>query len=266
MIDIHTHTCFSHDGKENPADMILEAEKMGLRYLAFTDHLDLDYLVNPRYWLVSQLKVNKQFRELDRLCGAYSGAMVVAKGIEVGYSPEVVKKYRKIIESHRYDVVINSVHTIGNVDLYFKQFYSANTREQAFSKYLKAILDSVYADYSYDVIGHMGYMLRYSPYNPKEYGYLEFKPLIDDILTGIIERGKTLEVNTKTKDGNVFMPSADILRRYRELGGTRITLGSDAHKKEEIARKYSEASAILTELGFTALTVYRNREAMELPL
>jgi histidinol-phosphatase (PHP family) len=266
MLDIHTHTKFSHDGSEEPLDMAKAAEEMGLRYLAFTDHLDLDYNANLKYILVSRLNVPKQYKELTKLCSEYSGNLILATGIEVGYSHEVVNKYRKIIEAHSYDVVINSIHTINNVDLYFKQFYTANTRKEAFEKYLNAVLASVYADYPYDVIGHMGYILRYSPYSPKKYSYEEFPKLFDDILFGIIERGKTLEVNTKTKDEDIFMPSVDILKRYRELGGTLITLGSDAHKKQEIAGKFDEAAKVLKELGYKTLTAYKKREIIEFPL
>ncbi len=266
MLDIHTHTKFSHDGSEEPLDMVKTAEAMGLKYLAFTDHLDLDYTGNLKYILVSRLNVPKQYAALKKLCAEYSGDVVLAAGIEVGYSPEVVGKYRKVIESHDYDVIINSIHTIDNADVYFKQFYNSKTRKEAFEKYLNAVLASVYADYSYDVIGHLGYMLRYSPYTPKKYTYDEFPKLFDDILSGIIERGKTLEVNTKTKDEDIFMPSVDILKRYRELGGDSITFGSDAHKKEEIAGRFGATMPILRDLGFKTLTAYKNREIIEFPL
>lgn len=266
MLDIHTHTQFSHDGREKPIDMIAEAENKGLSYLAFTDHLDLDYLANPKYFIVSQLNVKKQYRVLSKVCDEYSGDLILAKGIEVGYSAEAVEKYRKIIERYDYDVVINSIHTINNTDLYFKQFYNENTRKEAFTKYLNAILESVYADYSYDIIGHIGYIIRYSPYDPKAYSYDEFSGLFDDILSGIIERGKTLEINTKTKDDSVFIPDIDIIKRYKELGGKQITIGSDAHRKSEIGQKYTAAAAVLKELGFNTLTAYKNRKIIEFPI
>lgn len=266
MLDIHTHTKFSHDGKENPSEMVAEAERMGLRYLAFTDHLDLDYLANFRYILVSQLNVKKQYTELTSLIDNYKGDLILAKGIEVGYSKEVEAKYKKIIDEHDYDVVINSVHTINNLDLYFKKYFLTRSREEAFAEYLQAIRDSVYADYSYDIIGHMGYILRYSPYTPKDYCYEEYAELIDEILIGIIERGKSLEVNSKTKNEEAFIPAVDVLKRYKELGGKLISFGSDAHRKHEIAGKYQQSATILKEIGFDTWAVYKGRKLIEMPL
>ncbi len=214
MLDSHVHSKYSHDGTDKPRDIVAEAEKMGLRYLAFTDHLDLDYLANLRYFLVPQLNVKKQYKELTAFIDSYKGDIILAKGIEVGYSKEVEKRYKKIIEQHDYDVVINSVHTINNIDLYFKKYLTTRTRERAFEEYLTAIRDSVYADYSYDIIGHMGYIMRYAPYTPPSYRYTEFPQLIDEILRGIIERGKSLEVNSKTKTADTFLPFLDVLNRY----------------------------------------------------
>ena len=46
-------------------------------------------------------------------------------------------------------------------------------------------------------------------------------------------------------------PSRDILRLYKELGGTVITIGSDSHKEEHLGAYIEEAKEELRQLGYT---------------
>ncbi len=46
------------------------------------------------------------------------------------------------------------------------------------------------------------------------------------------------------------MPSDDILKLYKQCGGEIITLGSDAHKPEDIAFQFSESLQLLQSIGF----------------
>ena len=61
-------------------------------------------------------------------------------------------------------------------------------------------------------------------------------------------------------------PKADILRRYRELGGEIITIGSDGHKPEHIAYDFSAAEDFLESLGFRYYTIFQNKKPEFLPL
>ena len=52
-----------------------------------------------------------------------------------------------------------------------------------------------------------------------------------------------------------------ILKRYRELGGERITIGSDAHRPEEMGFEFAKAREVLLGCGYEYYCVYRGREA-----
>ena len=92
--------------------------------------------------------------------------------------------------------------------------------------------------------------------------------MITPILQELIRRNKCLEVNTAGLKYGLGHPNPeeDVLRRYRELGGRRITIGSDAHKPEHIAWEFQKTEKILLNLGFTHYTVFQNRIPLELPL
>ncbi len=61
-------------------------------------------------------------------------------------------------------------------------------------------------------------------------------------------------------------PCREVLKRYHDLGGELITVGSDAHAPEHIAYDFATAETILKEIGFRYYTVFRERKAEQLPL
>ena len=86
------------------------------------------------------------------------------------------------------------------------------------------------------------------------------KDMISEILKVVIKDGKGIEVNTSyhrygLKD---MTPSRDILKLYKELGGTIITIGSDSHKKEHLGAYIDEAKDELRKLGFKYYCTFEN--------
>jgi histidinol-phosphatase (PHP family) len=45
-----------------------------------------------------------------------------------------------------------------------------------------------------------------------------------------------------------FLPTADVVRRFRELGGEIVTIGSDAHKSDRVGQYSKEACDILKDI------------------
>ena len=103
-------------------------------------------------------------------------------------------------------------------------------------------VQNVRIDGDFDVLGHLDYVVRYGIEQEKEYSYRKFADEIDEILKILIKRGKGLEINMAgLKYGLPFAhPHPDILKRYRELGGEIITVGSDAHRPEHIAYEFAK--------------------------
>ena len=72
----------------------------------------------------------------------------------------------------------------------------------------------------------------------------------------VIAKDKILEVNSASKMRETMtLPSENILQRYYELGGRKISFGSDAHFKERVADKREEVVDMLKRIGFTHITV-----------
>ena len=79
---------------------------------------------------------------------------------------------------------------------------------------------------------------------------------IEAILKCVVESGRGIECNTSRGQGP-WLPGRDILRRYRELGGEIITLGSDAHTPEFVGEGIREGQELLRECGFRYICTFR---------
>ena len=87
---------------------------------------------------------------------------------------------------------------------------------------------------------------------------------MDAIFRRLVSLGKGMELNTaafREKEGKVI-PEFDenIIRRYRELGGEIICLGSDAHFPEYIGYKFDHYKEIIKKAGFKYLAHFENRK------
>ena len=126
----------------------------------------------------------------------------------------------------------------------------------------------IYKD-EFDVYGHIDYVVRYGGYSEKEINYEEFKDILDKILIALISSGKGIEINTSGLRYNLpdMHPNKTIIKRYKDLGGSIITIGSDAHNSKDLADNFDRAYNILRECGFEEYTIFHSRkpEFIKLP-
>ena len=140
-------------------------------------------------------------------------------------------------------------------------------KREIYSQYLARVKNSVEAPYDYDIIGHFTYCMRCAPYEDKRLRYADYSTEIDAILRRIIERGKILEVNSSSYGAPCdFLPDEDILGRYYELGGRRVSFASDAHDVSRVLDKREKVVDALKKIGFSCVTVPRRGEYISVEL
>ncbi len=262
MIDCHTHTKFSHDSQQDPRQAVEWAIQNGLEYLAFTDHCDRDCLFSPLHKdKIRQIDLDECMKEISSLKEEYKGKIEIGVGIECGYMKEATPIYIEDLKKYRTDIIINSIHLVDFTDCYFKEFFEGRSKLEAYTMYTQAIYNSLFVPYHYDVIAHIGYVSRKAPYEDKLYNYKDLSDLLDQILKTIIEKGKSLEINSHAQNtGDFTLPNIDIIKRYKELGGELLTFASDAHKKEVQCYLYNDVCERLKSLGFKYLFKYLDHQ------
>lgn len=261
--DFHMHTAFSTDSDTPPRAMIESAIAKGLKTICITDHRDEEY---PFYEEMGEnaflFDVDAYFCELNALREEYADRIDVRIGIELGLQPHLGESYRKLVQKYPFDFVIGSVHVVNGTDPYYGEIFQTGSDEDAYRNTFQETIENLKKIETFDVLGHIDYVVRYGTHQQKEYSYKKFAPELDEILKTVIEKGKGIELNTAgLKYGIGFAhPHPDVLRRYRELGGEIITIGADAHKPEHIAYDFSKVSAILQECGFKYYTEFKGRK------
>ena len=108
--------------------------------------------------------------------------------------------------------------------------------------------------------------MRYS--HAKSYSPADFADITDQILMELISRGRGLEINTAGIHYGLGWahPHPNVLKRYKELGGEIITVGSDAHSSNRIAYYFDVAEEMLKAAGFKYRAVFHSRKPEFIPL
>lgn len=259
LADNHMHTYFSADSEAKPEAMILAGIQKGMKSLCITDHMDKDYIVDGQEFVFD---VKRYMKELRILQEKYQNQIDVRIGMELGLQPHLKEFSKDIVRAEEFDYIIGSVHLANGKDPYYPEFYENRSDEEAYREVLLATIENLKITDDFDVLGHMDYMVRYGAHREQEYSYWKFSDEIDTILRHLIEHGKGLEVNAGgLKYGLPFAhPHPDVLKRYKELGGEIITLGSDAHKPEHVGYDFQKVKDLLVSMNFVFCTEFKQRK------
>lgn len=257
MKDCHIHTNISHDGISSIEEYLKYASIIGVDEITFTEHYD-DYT-----------GLETKLRTLDVL--DYYNKYLLYKndnilktnfGIEIGLQPDLVNKIENMTTQYPFDFIIGSSHITCKKDMAMdKSFFDGYSRKEAYLRYFKEVLQNIILYNQFDVYGHLDYVVRYGGYASKKIEYSEFKEILDEILINLIKKDKGIEINTsgiRYGLGNPH-PNIDVIKRYKELGGKIITMGSDAHKIQDLAKNFNEAFDILEDVGYKEVAIYHNR-------
>ena len=141
-------------------------------------------------------------------------------------------------------------------EIWTQDFQKGRTQQEYNERYYQEMLDVVRAYKNYSVLGHMDLIKRYD--QAGIYPFEKVKPLIAEILKIVIADGKGIEVNTSSHRYGLTdsMPSAELLRLYRDLGGSIVTIGSDSHAPVHLGSYIQDAKEQLKELGFQHFCTY----------
>ncbi len=255
MFDYHMHTVVSFDGHCRGIEMAQAAQTAGLKEICFTDHLDYDPLGKMGILAFDTGVYNAEYDALE-LPG-----LKIRRGMEFGMTIDNREQFRKDLQRRPFDFVLGSIHFVDDLDVYYEDFWQGKTVFQAERRYLEATLDCVRVHDDFDVLAHLTYIAKtHANPAPRPVPYEQHRELIDEILKVLVQKGKGLEMNTSGVDRcGGFLPTADYFRRFKELGGEIVTVGSDAHHADRVGQYSHEACQILRDIfGYVCTFEDRN--------
>ena len=265
--DQHTHSNFSSDSEAAPESMIQGAIKLGLTQLTLTDHMDLDYPGTTIEKPLFEFNTADYFSTLTPLKEKYQDKLYLGIGIELGLRPgreDLNKQMHQLLADRPFDFVLGSVHLLDNDDPYYETYWQNRSAKNILTKYFNDMLTALKEYNNFDSLGHLDYLIRYIPpfCGEKDYVFKEYKEVLDEIFQLLIQKNKALEINTAglIKGLPCFHPKLEVLKRYSELGGELITIGSDGHSPDKIATEFAKTEELLVSLNLPGYYVYKNRK------
>lgn len=259
--DCHLHSFHSSDSDCFPKDIVNTAIQRQLPAICFTDHND--FLFPPENGVPEfQLDFDTYYHDIAALREQYQGSYPIYIGVEQGLLPAAADKINAYDQNHVLDFIIGSSHLVYGQDPYYPQFWNDKNISDTITAYYQSIIDNINICSNFDVYGHIDYITRYIPDKHYHYTVDTYMDYIDIILKKLIEKGKGIEINTAgIRYGANTNPEPAILKRYCQLGGEIITIGSDAHKLSDIGSYMDVAKDILSDCGFCYYTIFVQRKA-----
>lgn len=266
-MDYHFHSNCSPDSQEPLENHIFAAEKRGLSRICLTDHWDLVEEVEGVFPTLTP-DISRWHSIYEKALETAADASVqVLFGVEVGDGYENPAAVFQVLEKYPFDFIIGSVHSLhnsGGMGIY-EHIRKCNTEELVkafFEDYFHTLLLHSELNF-FDTLAHMNYPFRYlgKKYNYQFNDYLE---QMTAIFENLIKKDRCFELNTCRGSGvEVWEPA---LRRYRDMGGKNITIGSDAHVANHLGLGVVDGVALLSSLGFTHYTAFEKRVPHEVPI
>ena len=250
IFDSHIHTKFSADSKMLAAEVLDKAEQLNFG-VVFTEHFDYGLELDGRKFEFNPAEYMNEYKNLR--------GEKVRLGVEVGLRKSARSANEKFISQADFDFIIGSIHLVDDLDIYYPEFYADKDKATAYRKYFEQMAQEItIADF--DALGHIDYICRAAPYDNPEIDYAAFKAQIDEVLKIVVERGKVLELNTRRFDKSRAVEELiPVYKKYRELGGRFVTIGSDAHRVEAVGNYFERALDFVRELDLTPVTFHERK-------
>ncbi len=255
MFDYHLHTTVSFDGISTAQEIATAAVQAGLKEICFTDHYDFHFYPDMKHNLFTPACYSTAYDLLN------IPNLTIRRGVEFGLTTWNQSHLEALLQTRSFDFVIGSVHYPGPYDPYEAEYWEGISIKEAFTQYLEGILNCVKVHHNFDVLGHLTYVCK-SPWNTSHQPvpFKDYQEITDEIMRLLVSKGIGMEINTSGIDCvGVFLPDADYLKRFKELGGEIITIGSDAHNVTRVGQYSREALAMLKEI-FGYVCTFENRQ------
>ena len=266
-LDAHLHSNLSPDSDVEIDAYAEQALERGIDELAITDHVDFEP-GTPAYAATTFAERERVVREAAERWGPRGVA--IRFGVELTYDRRYEADLRDHLRRHAYDFVIGSVHVYRSSP-YAGDRVAAFVEGKRLAEIVAPWFDEVEAATRsglFDSLGHLDIVKRYQHQNEKPAQLAAAPELYDPILRALVDTGTALEVNTsglRQVAGETY-PAPAIVARFRELGGARVTVGSDAHRANAFAWGLADGYDHVRNAGFAALSIRRGGAPVSVPL
>ncbi len=267
IFDSHTHSDNSSDAHHSVTFMCEKAVEKNVSGICVTDHCELREYKQDHY----ERRITQSVFEVGKARRIFNGRLAVMAGIELSDVLYDEALTAAVLSKFQFDMVMVSQHTtLQGRDIYYINFGEWSPSEiDSYVKDYFGYLIRVAKWNRFDTLGHLTYPVRYIVGTYKiPLDLHRYDDMIEEILRITAHNGKAIEINTSGlwQALGDTMPSFDYVKRFRELGGEYITLGSDAHTADSIGRGIHSAMQMLLDADFRYFTFYKERHPLQMKI
>ena len=251
MRDCHIHSDYTDKSNDSLESYVAAARAKGIDELTITELVEIIDGVPPFSFPFYKLKVKRTGESLG---------FKLNLGLEIGLQPGIEDKIVRPATSIGLDYVVASTNIVEGQEINRFDYFDGKNKDDVYKKYFEHVLNNIntYIKY-FDAYSKLDQIVKLG--GDKRVDYKRYGEIIDAILEALIKNDKALEVFTGYMYGEVLpSPYQTILKRYKELDGKLITLGSGACKADDLGRNFDCALDTLDSLGFEEIATYHRHE------
>ncbi len=264
-IDMNIHTDNSHFGKASPMCLCESAIKKGIRAVTFTDHCDLEKFYDEDYGSSTMYSYFECMKA--RVC--FRGELLILIGLEFCNPMHNKELSEKVLKRNKLDYVLGGLHELseyrnedGEINYFDIDVYEYMT------KYFEKLIEIAKWD-GCDALAHLTYPMRFIEGEcGMDFDYSKISEVTDELLSTMAKHQKALEINTSGYRLSIgkATPDENLIRRFKELGGREITIGSDSHRVVTVGGGIKDGLILAKKCGFDKVTFFENREKLHVDI
>jgi histidinol-phosphatase (PHP family) len=261
--DSHVHSEWSWDAADGSMERTCaRAVELGLPAVAFTEHADhttwivladdlaasehLASFAAPDGTITPPPLDRTGYLECLQRCRDRFPGLRLISGLELGEPHWHEDAAARLLAAGRFDRVLGSLHSLP-IGRYFAEppyLFRHRPAADVVRDYLAETARLIETSDAFTVLAHIDYPVRFWPTAAGPFDPYGFQDEFRHVLRVLSGSGRALEVNTR-------LPlHPEIVRWWREEGGTAITFGSDAHDPAGLAQDFADAAAMAESHGF----------------
>lgn len=255
MIDYHVHTNLCNHASGTMPQYVEQAIAAGLTEICFLDHLTINE--KGRGLSMTPAQVPLYFYAAKRLAHYYRQRIAVKVGLEIDFSPAYIQSAEAVINRFAFDVIGGSVHFVEDYNIVSSRAadLSAGPPEDILYEQYLYCLQKMVDSRIFDVVCHIDVVKKFGRQPPAW-----FHENLDEILTKIGYNGLTVEINTSgfIHPAKSSYPDSRTVKKCAEKG-IFVTLGSDAHRPDQVGQYFDRACDLLKSAGIHHISGFDRR-------
>ena len=268
IVDYHVHTPYCGHAQGKMVEYIEAAIQAGITELGFSDHLGRYYLgriQKKRYWDwgISERDLDRYFNEALELKELFADRITIRVGLEVDYIEGAEHLAERITARFPCDFLLGSIHCIPTIGWRHLAQYAKSSMdpEKVYALYF-SIAKSALESGLFQSLAHVDFVWRYI-ICPKTW-QAKLADYISDVVS-LANRLKTdIEINANgylwsqanyDDDFNPFNILLDAVGAQQ----AHITLGSDAHAPQLVAKFFPEIIGLLKNKSITHVSTFHQK-------